>query len=271
MMTPTPLYHPSVEHAAYLLRYSWTGWPSGKEFSQQPTNVIAETKPLWEGDGLRVLEYRWTAELVQILFSCTPGVAPQFIAARAKGRLDHALRQGGIAMPFSRKVAVRAIGENTRRDVEAYIERQVGNQRFVDPQFAVKMNELTVVDPQVDLSLPTESARGRYWHNLHLVLVVDGHAPIRELAILQRIRDSFWRIADKKRHAVSRLSVMPDHLHAALRGQPHESPLEIALAYQNNLSYLTGQTRIWSPGFYVGTFGEYAMQAVRHRAANGGC
>ena len=58
---------------------------------------------------------------------------------------------------------------------------------------------------------------------------------------------------------------MPDHLHAALRLQSHESPLDIVFAYQNNLAYVAGQRRIWSDGYYVGTFGEYAMPAVRKR------
>jgi hypothetical protein len=70
-----------------------------------------------------------------------------FVAARAKGRLDHALRKAGLAMPFSRKVALRTVGDNTRRDVEAYIERQVAKERFVDPAFAAAMAEFTVVNP----------------------------------------------------------------------------------------------------------------------------
>lgn len=264
-MKPLPLYEPKVETSAFALRYSWTGWPSGKAFAQRPTNLIVDTKPRWEGDGLRVLEHRWTDELVQILFSCTPDVAPEFVAARAKGRLDHALRTAGIDMPFSRKVAIRAVGDNTRRDIEMYVERQVAKERFVDPRFAAKLKDLTIVDPSVDLSEPAESARGRYWYNLHLVLVVDAHAPIHDLETLRQIRDSFFKIAAKKEHSVSRLAVMPDHVHAALRGNPSESPMEIAFAYQNNLAYMAGQKRIWSPGCYVGTFGEYSTQAVRNR------
>jgi REP element-mobilizing transposase RayT len=218
---------------------------------------------------LRVLEFRWTDELVQILFSTTPDVAPELIAARAKGRLDHALRTAGIEMPFSRKVAIRAIGENTHQDVEAYLERQVGKERFADPRFAKRMQDLAVFDAQVDLSQPAETARGRYWYNLHLVLVVSQHSRIDNATVLREWRDAFGRIAAKKRHAVSRLAIMPNHLHAALRGQPGESPLEIVAAYQNNLAYMTQQRRIWSPGFYVGTFGEYSMQAVRNRVTDG--
>ena len=47
-----------------------------------------------------------------------------------------------------------------------------------DPRVADAMAELTVVDPTVNLSAPAESARGRYWFNLHLVLVVAEHARI---------------------------------------------------------------------------------------------
>ena len=56
-MKPLPLYEPRVEDGAYALRYSWTGWPSVKVFLQCPTNLILDTKPLGEGDGLRVLEF----------------------------------------------------------------------------------------------------------------------------------------------------------------------------------------------------------------------
>jgi REP element-mobilizing transposase RayT len=264
-MPPTPLYPTDAAEAAYQLRFAWTGWPSSKRFPGLPVQLIERTKPLWEQDGLRVLEHRWTEEMVQILFSTRPDVSPVFSAARAKGRLDHALRQEGLDMPFSRKVAVRSVGDNSRRDVEAYIERQVDKERFIDERFAKTITEMTVVNPQVDLSQPSESARGRYWYNLHLVLVVDGRVRLADLELLRVLRDAFFTIANKKQHAVSRLSVMPDHLHAAIRAQPEESPAEIAFSYQNNLAYLARRGRIWRAGYYVGTFGEYTMQAVRNR------
>ncbi len=62
---------------------------------------------------------------------------------------------------------------------------------------------------------------------------------------------------------------MPDHLHMALRGNIQDSPQEIALGFQNNLAHLLGQTPIWREGFYVGTFSEYDMGAVRVRAERG--
>jgi REP element-mobilizing transposase RayT len=263
--TPKAFYQPGVEDGAYQLRFAWTSWPAcGCSFSQRPVQLIEQTKPLWEQDRLRVLEYRWTDECVQILFSTTPDVAPIFLAQRAKGRLHHALRSAGIRVPFSRKLAVRSVGRNTRRDVEAYLERQAVKERFVDPEFARRMGELTVVNPSVDLSQPTETLRSRYWYNLHLVLVVEQHARIRSWPVLTGLRDTFLQIAARKDHAVSRLSVMPSHLHAALRVEPDRSPLELVFSYQNNLVYLQQLGRLWDKGFYVGTFGEYSMQAVRN-------
>jgi len=80
---------------------------------------------------------------------------------------------------------------------------------------------------------------------------------------LGRIRDQSFRIAEKKGYRTSRLSVVPDHLHVSLRGNIEHSPEQIALAFQNNLAYTLGQVQVWQATYYVGTFGEYDMNAVR--------
>ena len=81
-------------------------------------------------------------------------------------------------MDFSRKLAVRAVGENRTATVESYIRSQVVNEHFVDERFANVLKQFTVIDSAVDLSVPSESASGRYWYNLHLVLVVDGRCRV---------------------------------------------------------------------------------------------
>jgi REP element-mobilizing transposase RayT len=263
MTTPTPLYRLTPANGVYRLQYSWTGWPFNKgDFGETPTHLIARTSPLWKKDGLTVLEYRWLPEHVQILFQATPGVAPTFVAARAKGRLDHALRTAGIDMWLSRKTSIRALGDNTRHDVEAYVEHQVDKERFVDPQFEDGLTDLQVVNNEVDLAKPVFSAHGKYWYNLHVVFVTEQRIRLRELQQLRTIRDATLKIAAKKRHAVSRLAVMPDHLHVALRPQIEESPLQVAFAYLNNLGHMVG--RLWQEGYYVGSFGEYSANVVGH-------
>jgi REP element-mobilizing transposase RayT len=87
------------------------------------------------------------------------------------------------------------------------------------------------------------------------------------MAVFAKIRDGCIAISRKKAYLISCLSLMPDHLHLALRGGVDQSPVEIASSFQNNLAYLLGQKPIWKETFYVGTFGQYNLNAIRHREA----
>ena len=80
---------------------------------------------------------------------------------------------------------------------------------------------------------------------------------------LAKTRDECFRCADQHKHGVANLSVVPDHLHLALRGHYTQSPEEIALNYLNNLALIHGQQAVWQNGYYVGTFSEYNMNAIR--------
>src|SRR5262245_25629838 len=103
--------------------------------------------------------------MIQVLFSAKPDVSPIFLAARAKGRLDHALRRAGRPCKFSHKLAVRSIGDNTREQVEQYIANQVGRASFADPRFQRLLQQFTVSDPSVDLAEAAQVNSGRYWYN----------------------------------------------------------------------------------------------------------
>jgi REP element-mobilizing transposase RayT len=217
----------------------------------------------WERDGFRLLETRFSPECVLATFSVKPTVAPSLFTARVKGRLQHVLAKAHLNVVFSRKLAMRSICENHREDVEAYILNQISGESWADPRIMHVLMPFTVANPGVHLSSPTETTSGRYWYNLHLVLVTEDRWRTAETSWLARIRDQSFRTAEKKGYGISRLSVMPDHLHVALRGNIEHSPEQIALAFQNNLAYSLGKTRVWRDTYYVGTFGEYDMNAVR--------
>ena len=261
-----PLYDPNSCSPAYQLRFAWTGWPSGGRFDQTLPELIEETRTAWETDGLHVLQHSWTDKRIQILFSGTPDVSPLLVATRAKGRLDHAIRMAETTLPFSRKVSLRSIGDSSREDIERYIREQVSKEQFVDPRFVEMLSQFTTTVSDVDLSEPADTARGRYWYNLHVVLVTDQRCRFTDSKTLQQIFDGVFRIARNKTHLISSLSVMPDHLHIALRPKIDETPAQVARSYQNNLAYFLNRGRIWEDSFYVGTFGEYTMQAIRHSA-----
>jgi len=249
-----------------VLHYDWTGWPTaGATLPAQSAAVARETASFWEKDGLRLLEPHATAEKVQILFSVTPQVSPTFFCMRVKGRLQHALRKSGAPVDFSRKVSFRSLGENTSEVVENYIRGQVGKGDFADPRFRETVRSFTVVADDVRLAEPSESNSGRYWYDLHLVLVVAGRFRITAPEQLGRIRDAALAAAVEGGHRIAALSVMPDHVHMALRGNIERSPEEIALAFQNGLARAAG-CRVWQDGFYVGTFSEYDLDVIRRIA-----
>ena len=264
-MNLQPVYSPNdVSSPAYHLRYTWSGWPSLSTFPAVPSGeFFQELDALWENDGMRRLEMSWSAELIQITFSVKPQVSPVFFTSRVKGRLQHALRKSDHPTAFSRKVGFRGIGDNRTADVEAYIKRQVEKEAFVDQRFAGLLKQFTVTHPDVRLDQPTETNSGRYWYNLHLVLVVEHGNRFTDGESLRTIDRSCSAIARRKGYAISTRSVMPDHLHLALRGNIEQSPEEIALAIMNNLAYAFGQNPIWQPSYYAGTFGDYDMDAVR--------
>jgi REP element-mobilizing transposase RayT len=263
-MLPEPLYRPADLRPAYQLRYGWTGWPSQAPFpGDLLARVLPDIAPEWENDGLRVLEASLTPKQIQLTLSATPQVAPVTLAARIKGRIQHHCRRRGTPLDFSRKLAVRTLGDPTRADVEAYVRNQVPKELLADERFRELLTAFTVVNPQVDLSEPTESHSGRYWYNLHLVLVARERYRLGEAAALAKIRDTAVRVCAKKGYAASTVAVLPDHLHLAVRGTVAHSPEEIALAFLNNLAYALGQRPWWEAGYYAGTFGEYSMAAVR--------
>lgn len=166
-------------------------------------------------------------------------------------------------MEFSRKVAFRSLGENKRDEVEAYIAKQVTKEQFIDPRFAELISQYTRVNHDVRLQEPTATKRGRYWYDLHLALVTEQRDRFVDEVSLERIRTTCEKNAQKKGYLLGSYSVMPDHVHLAMRGNVEESPEEIALGFMNNIAFVFGQRPVLRPSYYVGTFGEYDMGAVR--------
>jgi REP element-mobilizing transposase RayT len=193
-------------------------------------------------------------------------MSPATLAQRVKGRLDQAIRQANLTLPFSKTLAVRSLGESRCADVERYIQEQTSGERFVDTGFDQNLKSYTVVNSNIDLVVPTASARGRYWYNLHIALVTAGRQRITNVLQMCLLRDTCDQIAAKMGHSISSLVLMPDHLHITLRGNIEHSPTDIGRCLQNDLAYAVGNHRLWADGFYVGSFGEYGMDDVRQRS-----
>jgi hypothetical protein len=125
------------------------------------------------------------------------------------------------------------------------------------------LSRFQIRNAAVDLSGLRRSGHGEFCYNLHLVLVNDGRWREVDEAVLVKIHGMVLKVADAKGHLLSRGGILVDHLHLALGCGINESPFDVALGYLNNLSYAQGMVRAYQHGFYVGTFGEYDLGAIR--------
>ena len=262
-MIPQEHYRSDNTTAAYSLRWSWAGWPSTGTFPSLDSNAWGTLHSLWEKDGIRVLERRCTDSQWQLTVSSRTNVVPSFIVARLKGRIDHAFRSSKSGFQFSRKVSLRSLGSNTEVEVQDYIANQVQKAGFCDPKFASQLSSFTRKWEPSDCAEAIVVTSGRYWFQLHLVLVVDHRHSIRDLQFLGRLFEEVQSIALDRRYRLSAVSVMPDHLHIGVRGVVEESPEAIALAFMNETCRSMKINPIWRPSYYVGTVGAYNMNAVR--------
>jgi len=248
----------------HVLFYSWTGWPKeGGSFPPTlPASLATDLTAAWNSDGLNVHSYEPAPNRIQITFAVRPDIAPVFCAARAKGRLQHALRKAGLPCEFSRKTSVRALGKNISSIVIQYVQEQLAHVDLADPKYRDLLARHAYEDAAVDLDQPSELSRSRYWYNLHLVFVTAARYRVGREAFLSRLRDSFLDAAKNQRCLVRALSIMPDHVHIAVRGDPERSPKEMGLALQNESARAAG-CRFWQDAFYIGTFSVYNLDAIQ--------
>ncbi|MCK5528094.1 MAG: transposase [Kiritimatiellae bacterium] len=257
---PCPVYSSRCSPKTNL-HYDCTVWLSGGEkFPVCTSDIIMQVKPLWKKDGLTFEKYDVQGDKVQILFFAKHDVAPVTFVARIKGRLQHALREAGMTIKFSRKVSFRSLGDNISGEVTGYLKKQASKEGFADSDFAKRMENFTVINEGVNLAEPVVTTRGRYWYNVHLVLVTSGRFRFAQNEQLAMLRDGCVRVAEKKGYRLKSVAVMLDHIHIALGGIPEHSAEDIALAFMNNLAWLLGNNRVWQDGYYIGSFSEYALK-----------
>lgn len=225
-------------------------------------SISAQTAAVWEADGLRLLEVRANSKKVQILFSVTPQVSPVFFCMRVKGRIQYACRQAGCAVDFKRNFAFRSVGENTSAVVQQYIQNQAFKEECADPRFRIALEAFTSVSHDRILTEPSKSGSGLYWYDLHVVLVTVHRFRLTDTETLGRIHHTAATVAEELGCAMAAISVLPDHVHLALRGALECSPEKIAVAFQNALAQAAG-CRAWSDEYYLGTFTDYDLGAIR--------
>ena len=258
---PEPLYTSCNCTPAYELRWSLALFAT---VDLSATDAwLNDLKAAVETDGVRILECRVAQPpVLHFLLSTKPTIAPPQIVKSVKGRLQHLVRRVH-STAFRRNFSLASIGDVRHDVIETYVANQLGHHRMADERVQADLRQFQLSFPEVDLTEPVFSSHGRYVYNLHLVLVHDSRWCEVHLDRITKTRDMGLGVAKKKQHRLSRAAIIPDHVHLAMGCSLNESPEAFALAYLNNLAYAQGMKPVFRYSYYVGTFGEYDMDAVR--------
>lgn len=257
---PTPIYTVENTKPAYQLDWSLTVfWKRliGSESWLPALQAATET------DGVRILSHRFSTKgCSQFLLSTRPAVAPVNAVRSVKGRLQYLIRDQ-LPQAFLRNYDLHSIGSTTREKAAAYVASQLSHHAESLGTITQQLADLQFADPEVDLSAIQFSAHARHRCNLHLVFVHNRYCPAPSPTQLADVRDMIRRASTAKKYALSRIGLLPDHLHLIV-GVPHDvTPFDVALSYMNNIAFVYGLKPVLMPSCFMGSIGEYNLGAIQ--------
>ena len=261
LQMPDPLYTAENCRAAYQLNWSlavfWNSAPPAPESWERKLSEATEA------DGVRVLEHRIRGLVSQFLVSTRPETRPPDIARSVKGRLQYLVRDSA-PRPFRRNYGIYSVGAANRKVVEEYVRTQLQHHQMADQRVQTRLAHLQIEQP-VELNTARASGHAQFIYNLHVVLVSAERMPEVRESVLAARRERILGASRKKGNLLSQGAILSDHVHLTLGCALNESPEEVALSYLNNLAHVEGMKSVYQYGYYVGTFGEYDLDAVRRR------
>lgn len=223
---------------------------------------IDELRESTENDSIRILGHQFAGPATsQFAISTTPHVSPQQVVQRIKGRLQNLLKHSR-PRAWRRNFAIRSVGHVSRTMIERYVASQVDHHYGNNQLLKKQLHELQVENAEIDLSTPSGTTHGKYWYNLHIVLVHRERYEERQFQILGRVRAMVLSSARAKGYLLSRAGILCDHVHLTL-GCPFEiAPIDVTLGFLNNLSYVYGMKPVFQFSGFIGTFGEFTHNAL---------
>lgn len=261
MNAPQPIY--SADQCAVAWQLNWAVSLFANAALPDIHPAVETVRPLLEDDGVRILEYRTpSSKVVEFLLSTKPPVAPARLLQVLKGRLQHAVRAVAPKV-FRRNYRLESVGSAQARIVESYVSKQVERHPSADTQAVERLRAFQICPPDVDRSRIRYTAHGEFLYNLHVVLEHAGDWHNTREGFLRRTERTILGVCDKHLLLLSRAGIVSNHLHLALGCNIGQSPTEVALCFLNNLAYAHGQVAIYKFGFYVGTYGNFDLGALR--------
>jgi hypothetical protein len=155
------------------------------------------------------------------------------------------------------------VGSTEGSKIEAYVASQLRQHPQKTTRLTDQFRDLQIIQPDVDLSKPRFTAHGRFSCNLHIVLVHDWRLQETRRDVWVGVRNIIRDASVAKGHLLSRVGIVPDHLHLTLGTNLDESPGDVALSYMNNVAYAHGMRPVLMHSCYLAGFGRYNLGAIR--------
>jgi REP element-mobilizing transposase RayT len=262
-MNLAPLYTAENCKPAFQLRWSLACFSRNTLFL--PPDFQKQINALAERHGVRVLEaFQSSDTKFQLLISSIPKLPPSKIVKLAKGSMQHVLRLKSV-VSLSRNFRLVATGAANLSAAENYVSSQLEHHPLASSFSMERMKSFCLRFDNVDLSQPIQSSHGQYVIGLHLVFVHAQRWRTANEDFHLKTQAAILATAQKRRHRISRVSILPDHTHITLGFGYEECPEDLAFSYMNNIAFMHGMQPFLMHSYYSGTIGPYNMNAIRER------
>lgn len=257
-----PFYTAENTNPAYQL--NWSVSLFGRTPLPRLGDWLGTLKEALEPDGVRILEFRSIRpNTCQFFVSTRPYVAPAEVLRVIKGRWQHQFRDA-IPRMFRRNYSIVSVGEAHCQELDQYIATQTDRHVMADLRIQRELEELQFHDPTIDLKQIRATSHGEYVYGLHVVIEKERGWQETRRELLNGSLETIRAVAKNSDWLLSRVGVLTDHLHILLGPAITDAPQTVALTLLNHLACAPDLTPTFRYSYFVGTFGKYDRNAIRH-------
>jgi putative transposase len=231
--------------------------------------------------GIRVLESASDTTDLLTLVSLKPDETISGCTGKLKGRVSkwlcEALQLPQPADLLSRGYFACTVGKSSRPAVEQYLSQQSEHhgydQRPLPPVY-VESFELSAAD-EIRVSPKHAAVIAQF----HLVLATSGRQGVFGSQAGRAVTAEWHESQTRFQVALVKVSVLPDHVHLALRAHPSVAPAKLVVDLMNSAQQVVFEQfpdaaiqarvrRLWQPSAYIGSYGDLASPQIRKYICN---
>ncbi|MDA0839720.1 MAG: IS200/IS605 family transposase [Planctomycetota bacterium] len=205
-----------------------------------------------------------------------PRESDSAFASKFKGKISKYIREemdsGAPEKLLSRGYFACSVGKNTRRDIEQYLTTQAEHHGIeISPDAPSSIREQDADEETLRDRLQPKHAMAVV--QFHIVLSARKRTNVFDKTVAEALVDFWFKSSAEENWFLRKVSVLPEHVHLAVRAHPSVSPAEIVVRLMNSSQEMLFRdfrdevvarklSQIWNPGAYIGSYGDITSQSV---------